>query len=454
MRALGRLLGGRQSLTKLAIQHTAARARVGYCVASASHPTASVAKLEEINLQGTALSEPALIELCRALMQRGASGPVDLNLEGCIRRSAGALPALWKLISDPNCALTALNLGYNALRNGAEIGLALVANSENGGKLIELDIGSNELGAEFVDGGICALCAPLSAPAPAASAAAPATASAPATATPAAPEPTPTTATSTTPTPPPPLTKAIGCRVQTLDLSYTPLGLKGGQSLANMLLTKGCNVTSLRLDGCGLGADGVAALSTALANVARCAPLQSLRLEYNSLGPEGMKSLAAALPFRLSLNALFIGCNGLGEEGARHLAGAASTCANLKTLDVGDNDLSESALRMLLEGVRSQYALTALDVSNNRLGDGGAEALAQEVRTNPSLLFVRAAGNGIGRVGGAALAAAVSASSVMLDLQHNYSVEYDDQMAIKLSNNRRMRTAPPSPLDGWGKREE
>ena len=42
----------------------------------------------------------------------------------------------------------------------------------------------------------------------------------------------------------------------------------------------------------------------------------------------------------------------------------------------------------------------------------------------------------------------------MLDLQHNYSVEYDDQMAIKLSNNRRMRTAPPSPLGGWGKREE
>ena len=408
MRSLGRLLGTRTNLRKLAIQHTAARARVGYCVAMACHPTVSVARLSHINLQGTSLSEPALTELCKALTQRGPLGPTELNLEGCIRRSPGALPALWQLVSAAACSLTSLNIGYNALQSGAELGAALAANARNGGRLIELDIGSNELGGEFVDGGICAMCAPL---------------------------------------------LAVGLGVNSIDLSYTHLGLKGAQALAAMLLVNNCALTSLRLDGCGLGSDGVAALAAAVGDTARCAPLKDIRMEYNSMGPAGMKALAAALPAKQTLGSLYIGCNGLGEEGMRYLADAITVCAHLVTIDVGDNDLDEACLRTLLEGVRSQYALTALDVSNNRFGDGGAEALASELRSNPSLLFIRAAGNEIGPTGGAALASALAESIAMLDMTHNNAVGYADLMAVRLSNNRRAPGAPPSPLDGWSKAE-
>jgi Ran GTPase-activating protein (RanGAP) involved in mRNA processing and transport len=547
MRALGGLLGAHASLSKIAVQHTAARARVGYCMATAAAPSAN-APIQLLNLQGTTLSEPALIELCDALGERGSRGPTELNLEGCMRRSPAALPALWRLISHAACSLTALNVGFNALDAGAEVrraraaltspacphhhrhcfcrrrdrrrrcpshrihsrrcassparqrsglqalvrtlpcasqlGVALAANASHGGRLSELDLGSNDLGGEHVDSGVGALLSPFSSPAAAAALPPrPAPSSPPSAATSKEGSPSPSrnaspprTAASPSRTaaspsarspaaraavaPPGPRAGgtplagvAVGCCVCTLDLSYMNIGPRGAHALAAMLLTEGCGVTSLRLDGCGLGADGAALLAAALGDVVRGAPLTLLRLEYNSIGVAGVKALAAALPARPSLAALFVGCNGLGEAGARALAGAASICEHLRTLDVGDNDLSERALRALLEGVRSQQTLTALDVSNNRFGDGGASALAQELRTNPALLHVRAAGNEIGRAGGAELASALGASRALLDVTHNYAMEYADLMAIKLSNNRRATSTPPSTLDG-GKREE
>ena len=396
MRSLGRVLGSRPQLTKLAIQHCSARARVGACVASASHATASVAQLRHLNLQGSILSEAAFAELCKALRARGARGPTHLNLEGCVRKAHESLPSLWSLLRAPDSPIASLNLGFNALRqHGGELGQALAANN---GALKELDIGSNELGGEYVAVGIIALCDSFSPAAASRSSAAGASARASARVA---------AAPSAAPTPAVPATslRAEGtCRLQSLDLSYIPLGVAGASRLAALLRLRGCRLTSLRLDGCSLGADGTAALAAALGEPARCAPIATLRLEYNSMGVDGMAALAHALPSRPSLTALFVGCNGLGEHGTRHLALAMSVSPNLRTLDCGDNDLDDRALRALLEGVRSQYALTALDLSNNRLGDSGAEIVANELRANHALQFVRCAGNAIGPTGGRSLA--------------------------------------------------
>lgn len=371
MRTLGRVLGSRPQLTKLAIQHCAARARVGACVASCVHATTCVAPIAHLNLQGSSLSEAAFSELCKALKDRAGAGPTNLNLEGCVRNAHGALPALWALLKASETPCKVLNIGFNGLRQGAELGAALAANH---GALTELDAGSNELGGEHVEAGVVALCKSFSAA---------------------------------------PLVKSgkggdakggeakpsrnggdgdgdgggagggaggggagehqqrghspVGvCTLHSLDLSYTRLGLSGAKSLAGVLTLRGCALTSLRLDGCSLGADGVAALSAALGESAKCAPIKTLRLEYNGMGVEGTKHLAVAMPSRPTLTALFIGCNALSSAGARHLASAISVSPNLQTLDCGDNDLDEQAMRSLLEGVRSQYSITALDVSNNR----------------------------------------------------------------------------------------
>ena len=144
MRSLGRVLGSRPLQPPSWRSSTAPRARVGACVASASHATASVAQLRHLNLQGSILSEAAFAELCKALRARGARGPTHLNLEGCVRKAHESLPSLWSLLRAPDSPIASLNLGFNALRqHGGELGQALAANN---GALKELDIGSNELG--------------------------------------------------------------------------------------------------------------------------------------------------------------------------------------------------------------------------------------------------------------------------------------------------------------------
>ena len=410
MRSVGRALGACPALRRVAIQHCAPKTKVGVCVAAALHPTLSAAPVAHLNLQGTFLSEAGLAELCAALTARGARGAAHLNLEGCVRRAHKALPALWRLIRSADAPIASLNLGFNDLTQGADLGRAL---AENNGTLTELDLGSNALGGEHVAAGVVALCGAFS--------------------------------------------DALTCSLASIDLSYMDLGVAGAKAVGALLLTRKCAVRSMRLDGCGLGADGLGALCAALADTALCADVTSMRLEYNGMGAEGALSLAGALRARPSLEALFIGCNGLGEAGARALGGGLSASASLRTLDAGDNDLDQYALRHILDGVRSQAALTALDVSNNRFGDAGAAVLAAELRTNPRLRFVRAAGNEIGGAGGAALVtslAETASEALLLDLTHNPAVQYRDLTAAKLSNARKASAAGPSPLDGWGKQEE
>ncbi len=472
MRTFGRVLASCSSLRTLAIQHTAARARCGVCVASALMPGTApthglsadapgrplgLAALQTLNLQGTAISETALQELTTALGQPGRSGPVSLNLEGSLRRAHAALPALWAWLREGPSPVRQLNLGFNALPSGGELGAALAANRT----LAELDLGANgELGAiarpedDEDEGGQPAAAGGRT---PGGARDGRGGRSVGSDAEEEAPKVTAAMLAR--------LEAGVGalcaglqqrCSLRSLDLSYIPLGEPGAQRLAAVLITRQCALTALRLDGCDLGPKGAAALAASLADLTQCAPLRTLRLEYNGIGPEGTKRLAAAIPQRASLQALFLGCNAIREEGARALGGALGTSASLRTLDVGDNALDVTGLRLLLEGVRAQNALTAFDLSNNVLGDVGAETLASELRANPALQFVRVNGNRVGEVGGASLAAAVDESAneaLLLDARHNYSIAYRDSLKIRMSNLRRRHSAGASPLDGMGAKD-
>ena len=62
-----------------------------------------------------------------------------------------------------------------------------------------------------------------------------------------------------------------------LNLSYGHVGPEGARHLAT-LLAAGCSLTALRLDGCGLGTDGAAAIADALSGPT-ATPLRALRIE-------------------------------------------------------------------------------------------------------------------------------------------------------------------------------
>jgi len=501
MRTLGRVLSRRASLRTLAVQHTDQKARCGLLVAAAlvarervdtpglvpgtdlaTKPIyvnrVGLPALQALNLQGTSISEGALKELVTALGMPGRSGPISINLEGALRRAHAALPALWRWLREGPAPVKQLNLGFNEIALGAELGAALAANRT----LTELDLGTNpELGlppkeegeddgskegarASTPRGGTPRGGTPRGGTPRARSEEAPE----------AAPKLPPGEDVSSFPSSQAPkltpaalarLEEGVGalcaglqqrCSLTALDLSYVPLGEHGAQRLAAVLLARQCALTSLCLDGCALGTGGVGALAAALADLTLCAPLQTLRLEYNRMGAEGTARLAAAIPHCHSLQALYLQCNGIGSDGARALGGALGSSQSLKTLDVGDNEMDLTRLRFLLEGVRAQYALTALDLSNNNLGDEGAEVLAAELRANPALQFVKVSGNGVGERGGASLAAAVGESAndaLLLDVQHNYAIAYRDVLKIRMSNLRRRWSAGVSPLDGFGSKE-
>jgi len=108
--------------------------------------------------------------------------------------------------------------------------------------------------------------------------------------------------------------------------------------------------------------------------------LDTLSLSYTELGDKGLQALAES-PVFAGLRALDISGNGqaggtarLGLPGLRALANSPHL-RQLDLLDVSGNYLSDSALRALLDGPTARH-LSLLVAHTNRLGDAGTAALA------------------------------------------------------------------------------
>jgi Ran GTPase-activating protein (RanGAP) involved in mRNA processing and transport len=67
-----------------------------------------------------------------------------------------------------------------------------------------------------------------------------------------------------------------------------------------------------------------------------------LHLNSNSIGDEGARALAGALP-RMALKEIWLDCNSIGDEGARALASALSSARALEKLGLIKNSIGEEA---------------------------------------------------------------------------------------------------------------
>jgi uncharacterized protein (TIGR02996 family) len=117
--------------------------------------------------------------------------------------------------------------------------------------------------------------------------------------------------------------------------------------------------------------------------------LEALDLSFTELGDKGLQALANS-PVFAALRSLYISGNGqaggtarLGVPGLRALANSPHL-SELSQLDVSGNYLSDTALRSLFEGP-SARRLTRLALHGNRLGEAGTAALAA------SLVFTKMA---------------------------------------------------------------
>ena len=126
-----------------------------------------------------------------------------------------------------------------------------------------------------------------------------------------------------------------------------------------------------------------------------CVNFQTLLLEDNNIGSEGIKIIATKLKALTPLTSLNLSRTRLEAKGVKILADAlkSSTVKYMRTLQLADNDAgSESALQ-LCKALTHGSCLLSLDLSTNDISDIVKEAICQVLVANPSLPYVFLKGN-------------------------------------------------------------
>lgn len=158
--------------------------------------------------------------------------------------------------------------------------------------------------------------------------------------------------------------------VTSLSFRGMALGELGAEWIAEYLTLRSCPVVNLELARCKLGAAGLQAVCSALAQSS--VPLTKLNLSDNYLSSTGMeggnigKVLAAALQVQAAtLEELDLSGNVLGHLGAVVLIQAIAQSHALRQLDLCRMDLTNGAVRALLQG-QFPY-LERLALAQNRI---------------------------------------------------------------------------------------
>jgi Ran GTPase-activating protein (RanGAP) involved in mRNA processing and transport len=166
-------------------------------------------------------------------------------------------------------------------------------------------------------------------------------------------------------------------RLRKLKLNYNQIRDAGVTSLAEVL-TQCRSLTHLDL-GNNLIRD-IEVLSSALEQLTT---LAYLNLDSNTIGKNGLKSLAGVLayPKLEKLRHLNVSCNRINEEGACSFAGVLdyAQCLSLTHLDLSKNmfgDVGASSIARMLAHPQC-LALVHLNLSRNQIGDVGACSFAE-----------------------------------------------------------------------------
>lgn len=172
--------------------------------------------------------------------------------------------------------------------------------------------------------------------------------------------------------------------LDTLDLSDCSLGDTGMQTLATWVKT--CPVPiKLNVESNGIGPEGVKSLAHALPG----SQVTSLMLNDTRIGDDGMRSLCEKLPGARQLQALQLHGVGMGNEGLKALAEALPQSAVQQlSIEDGNSHYDDAGARHLAEGLRNNPGLTQIRLRLPGIGDEGWTQLAQSLKSNTQLCNV------------------------------------------------------------------
>lgn len=116
------------------------------------------------------------------------------------------------------------------------------------------------------------------------------------------------------------------------------------------------------------------------------ANLSVLKLGYNSLGDEGVTTLAGGIAVHKSLISLDLGFNNFGDEGCKSLAQAMQQAqtyhhrgGTIRTLYLAGNSIGEDGAMALADCIRQGSCLRKLYLTGNRLGTDGVKAITEAI---------------------------------------------------------------------------
>jgi hypothetical protein len=156
--------------------------------------------------------------------------------------------------------------------------------------------------------------------------------------------------------------------LQELDIGHNAIGTIPALFSAIGRLPR---LRSLRLSHNKLGQTGCTLLCGALATSPSCQSLCTLDISANSVGDEGMKSVASILGKLSVLTSLSASHNGIGDPGVDSLCRGLEVCSQLHDLDLRGNVITDQGERTVSAMLRRRTAILRVDLCNNRIGPEG-----------------------------------------------------------------------------------
>ncbi|XP_038633234.1 ran GTPase-activating protein 1-like isoform X2 [Scyliorhinus canicula] len=180
-----------------------------------------------------------------------------------------------------------------------------------------------------------------------------------------------------------------GAELTELDLSDNAFGPDGIQSCKDLLRNKSCfTLKELRLNNCGLGAEGGKILAKALkeCHEESSAKGQPLALKVfvagrNRLENDGAVVLAEAFRLLGTLEEVQMPQNGITHQGISALAMAFTKNTNLQILNLNDNTFTETGAACMAEALKTLQKLEVVNFGDCLVRSKGACAIAKSLQS-------------------------------------------------------------------------
>ena len=206
---------------------------------------------------------------------------------------------------------------------------------------------------------------------------------------------------------------ASNTSLQKINLHGNTIGDEGVRSLASALKVNN-TLRYINLIGNQISKDGAQFLAEALiVNTS----LDNFYLQSNRIGDEGVQSLCAALKVNTTLTRINLNCNQISKVGVKFLADALMVNIRLEILNLIGNKIGDEGAQSLRAALKLNSTLKSIDLDENQIGKVGSKFLAEALTVNTTLESIYLNGNNIGDEGAQSLAESFTVNRSLRSIQ-------------------------------------